>query len=112
MLAAAPAFATNYECTPRDAFALADGVPARSAAATTLRGELQPLRIDTRSGWINLGLRPRQWTVRQTGNASTDFIAEGETPAQMIWVREWEKPVNFMLVYNSLTVVTGTCEPR
>ena len=87
-------------------------MPSRNTAAATLRDELQRLRIDTRSGWIDLGLRPRQWTVRQTGNASTDFIAEGETPAHMIWVREWEKPMNFVLVYNSLTIVTGTCEPR
>lgn len=109
---AAKASATNYECSVRDVFTLKNGMPSRGDDANVLQSALSPLRVDTQFGIVQLGLRSAKWTVRQPGNASSDFIAEGGTPADILWLREWTSPASFLLVYNSMTVVTGTCEAR
>jgi hypothetical protein len=99
-----------YRCEARDAFTIERGVQQRGSAAAALRAAIDPLLVDTHTGAVRFGATQlHQWSVQQRGGAASDFVAEGGTAADGLWIRVWEKPASFVLVQNSTNVVTGVC---
>ncbi len=99
-----------YRCEARDAFTIERGVQQRGSAATALRAAIDPLLVDTHTGAVRFGATQlNQWSVQQRGGPASDFVAEGGTAADGLWIRVWEKPSSFVLVQNSTNVVTGIC---
>jgi hypothetical protein len=99
-----------YRCEARDAFTIERGVQQRGSTAAALRAAIDPLLVDTHTGAVRFGATQlNQWSVQQRGGAASDFVAEGGTAADGLWIRVWEKPASFVLVQNSTNVVTGVC---
>lgn len=107
---AARASGEIYRCEPRDAFTVERGGQVRGSAVAALRAAVEPLVVDTGTGAVRFGgTQLHQWSIQQPGNASSDFVAEGRSAADGLWIRVWETPASFVLVQNSTNIITGVC---